>query len=98
MTDFAQLLAELRRPRLLIRAARLGLADYNRSRDLRRIVRDVETIVPEHALAALMAAEAELEETRRAGAAHYSLSRHIDVLIALLAESRLLTGPKLNVT
>ncbi|WP_372840345.1 DUF6477 family protein [Phaeovulum sp.] len=89
MTEFTRLLAELRRPRLLIRAARIGLADYNRSRDLRRIVRNMETINPDHALSALMTAEAELEETRRAGAAHYSLARHIDVLIALLAESRL---------
>ncbi|MBW6505503.1 MAG: hypothetical protein K0B00_01995 [Rhodobacteraceae bacterium] len=98
MTDFTSILAELRRPRLLIRAARLGLADYNRSRDLRRIVRSTETIAPERAVAYLIAAEAEMEETRRAGAAQYSLVRHIDVLIALLAEARLLTGPRLSVT
>ncbi|MDH3264868.1 MAG: DUF6477 family protein, partial [Paracoccaceae bacterium] len=30
MTDFAQILATLRRPRLLIRAAHHGLSDYNR--------------------------------------------------------------------
>ncbi len=30
-------LSRLRRPKLLIRAARFGLADYNRERDLRRV-------------------------------------------------------------
>ncbi|PKP71680.1 MAG: hypothetical protein CVT82_01295 [Alphaproteobacteria bacterium HGW-Alphaproteobacteria-4] len=98
MTDFSSILAELRRPRLLIRAARLGLSDYNRSRDLKRVVRSMETMVPERAVAFLLAAEAEMEETRRAGAAHYSLVRHIEVLIALLAEARLLAGPRLSVT
>jgi len=98
MTDFSSILAELRRPRLLIRAARLGLGDYNRSRDLKRVVRSMETMVPERAVAFLLAAEAEMEETRRAGAAHYSLVRHIEVLIALLAEARLLAGPRLSVT
>ena len=34
MTDFAAILANLRRPRLLIRAARFGLQDYRRDRDL----------------------------------------------------------------
>ena len=38
MTDFRKVLADLRRPRLLIRAARFGLTDYRRERDLRRIV------------------------------------------------------------
>ena len=39
MTDFRTLLADLRRPRLLIRAARFGVADYKRERDLRRLIK-----------------------------------------------------------
>ena len=38
MTDFRALLSNLRRPRLLIRAAHCGMADYRRDRDLRRLV------------------------------------------------------------
>jgi hypothetical protein len=38
----------------------------------------------------LISVEAELEETRLAGAASYSVTRHIEVLVALLAEARLL--------
>lgn len=39
MNDVTTLLNALRRPRLLIRAARFGLNDYNRNRDLKRVMR-----------------------------------------------------------
>ena len=38
MPDPRTLLATLRRPRLLMRAARFGMTDYRRERDLRRYV------------------------------------------------------------
>ena len=44
MSDIHTLLAELKRPRLLIRAARLGLAQYNRTRDLRRLMRSARAV------------------------------------------------------
>lgn len=88
MTDIQTLLSELRRPRLLIRAARLGQSDYRRERDLRRLI---ETPVsPEGALPRLLSVEERLEETRKKGDAAYSVARHIEVLIALLAEARLI--------
>ncbi|ACM01013.1 DUF6477 family protein [Cereibacter sphaeroides] len=86
MTDMHGLLAEIRRPRLLMRAARLGLADYRRERDLRRLVPDPE---PGRAVAALLAEERDLERRRRAGDATYSVAHHVEVLIALIAEARL---------
>ncbi len=94
MSDFRTIsnlrtgLANLRRPRLLMRAARFGLSDYRRERDLRRLVRC--GLSPEHTVPSLMSVEAELEETRIAGDASYSVARHIEVLIALLAEAQLL--------
>ncbi|GKY87657.1 DUF6477 family protein [Sinisalibacter aestuarii] len=90
MTDTATLLAGLRRPRLLIRAARFGLADYNRERDLKRLTRQPVAPAPRAAVDALIAAEAALEESRQTGAAGYSPARHVDVLIALISEARLL--------
>ncbi len=36
MTDFRALLETLKRPRMLIRAARCGVLDYRRDRDLKR--------------------------------------------------------------
>lgn len=89
MTDPHAMLAALRRPRLLIRAARFGLCDYNRDRDLRRLTRSETVPAPARALPALMETEAQLEEIRRAGDASYSVCRHVEVLIALMAEARL---------
>lgn len=88
MSDFQSLLANLRRPRLLIRAARFGLADYRRDRDLRRLIGQIAT--PDRAVARLMSEEEQLEEDRRAGEASYSVTRHIEILIALISETRLL--------
>ncbi|MCB1336467.1 MAG: hypothetical protein KDK10_03070 [Maritimibacter sp.] len=81
-------LSRLRRPKLLIRAARFGLADYNRERDLRRLMHSAHAPAPGAALARLMEEEARLEEIRRDGGAGYSPARHVEVLIALMAEAR----------
>lgn len=96
MTDFRTLLAELRRPRLLIRAARLGLGDYRRDRDLKRLISPATppyASEPEQTMAQLISQEGMLEENRLRGAACYSVARHIEVLIALMAEARSLPLP-----
>lgn len=80
--------ATLRRPRLLMRAARIGLQDYRRDRDLRRILPNVPD---PRALDVLLTEEARLEAARQSGAAWPAL-RHIEVMIALLAELRLRRG------
>lgn len=88
MTDFRALLNELRRPRLLIRAARIGLVDYRRERDLRKLVGTPISLA--RAVPCLIDQERALEQIRVSGDAAYSVVRHIDVLIALMAEVRLL--------
>ena len=93
MSDISTILANLRRPRLLIRAARHGIQDYRRERDLRRLINANTPPSPETALARLFVAEERAEETRRAGDAGYSIARHVDLLIALMAEARLLGNP-----
>lgn len=90
MTDFRALLADMKRPRMLIRAARFGLGDYRRERDLRRLINAEAMPTLERSLPRLLSEEGRLEETRRAGDASYSISRHIEVLIALMGEVRLL--------
>lgn len=80
--------ADLMRPRLLIRAARHGLQDYRRDRDLRRLLPKGEQPCTDP-LPRLIAAEAAAEVTRCNGDAAYSIARHIELLIALLAEARL---------
>ncbi|MBD3787785.1 MAG: hypothetical protein IE922_12630 [Sphingomonadales bacterium] len=84
----AERLGALRRPRLLIRAARFGQVDYSRNRDLRRLLQLPTAPGPEAALQALLLAEEDLETARRQGMAGYNLIRHIEVLIAMMAEAR----------
>lgn len=96
MSDFRQMLAEIRRPRLLIRAARFGMTEYNRDRDLKRLLCSDNPASPERAVSQLIAEEQKLEATRQAGDAGYSLTRHIEILIALLSELRLLPRPELS--
>lgn len=79
--------AGLRRPRLLMSAARHGLGEYRRARDLLRLL----GYCPNAALAVedLTRMEAEAEAARRAGSPAWSCTRHVEVLIALLAERAL---------
>ncbi|MFV0335129.1 MAG: DUF6477 family protein [Tropicimonas sp.] len=97
MTNLIQSLAQLRRPGLLIRAARLGQGGYRRKRDLRRITGDETLVPPEHAVLRLLDIEAELDLSRRSGDARYSPTRHVETMIALMAEARALLarGPVL---
>ncbi|MFN6952398.1 MAG: DUF6477 family protein [Albidovulum sp.] len=90
MSDLMSHLHNLRRPRILVRAARAGLAEYNRARDLCRLMRTASAPAPETALGVLVEEEARIEATRRAGDASYSFVRHIEILIAMMAEIRLL--------
>ena len=89
MTEFATILAALRRPKILIRAARAGVADYPRERDLKRLLRG-RGAASTQALSSLLDEEGRLEAIRSAGEATYNLQRHVAVLTAILAEARLL--------
>ncbi len=97
MFDVVNHLAALRRPRLLIRAARMGVADYKRERDLCRLMKIAALPSPRHAVSTLLEEEGQLEEVRKSGNANYSPMRHVEVLIALMAEARSLhrAGPEL---
>lgn len=89
MPDFRDTLAQMRRPGLLMRAVRCGLPDYRRARDLRRFAPGETRL--DRILPCLIEAEARLEDIRVRGDAGYSISAHIEVLVALIAEARLLS-------
>ncbi|MEQ9693343.1 DUF6477 family protein [Shimia sp. SDUM112013] len=95
MKDILNQLEDLHRPRLLIRAARHGADSYARERDLRRHVK-ATTPLPRstEALYQLLEIEAGLDDQRRAGAADYNLIRHVDVLIAMVGEARILRATR----
>lgn len=91
MPNVLDKLHTLHRPKLLIRAARHGATEYNRKRDLRRLLRSDPLPAPLRAVTRLIDLEADLEATRQTGDNAYSISRHVDVLIALMGEARLVS-------
>ena len=90
MQDILSMLKTLRRPSLLMRAARIGAEDYSRASHLPRILG--YGVLPKHgnALMRLMEVEATLNDQRIDGDTSYNLVKHIDVLIALVGEARIL--------
>lgn len=90
MTDLLTQLQTTRRPRLLLRAARLGAMDYRRERDLCRIAHTATLPAPQTALHLLLAEEEKWETLRQAGDATYRLTRHVELLIAIMGEARFL--------
>ncbi|MFD2814517.1 DUF6477 family protein [Paracoccus aerius] len=78
----------LRRPRILIRAAREGQSGWRRDRDLRRLLRLDHTPAPGAALPRLRAEEALQNDARLQRAADYDMHRHVLLMIAILAEMR----------
>lgn len=88
MLNAHSILRSMRRPKVLIRAARMGLSNYCRDTDLRFIARTNRTPALGAALDGLLCREGALEESRVKGEAHYSVHEHIRVLTALLAEAR----------
>ena len=93
MNDMLSLIQSLTRPRLLIRAARHGLEDYSRDRTLARLIGVMPGARVEETLAKLVEVEARMEQARKEDDGSYSVVRHIDLLVALIAESRLLPKP-----
>ena len=90
MQDVLSQLTQLNRPRLLVRAARIGAQEYRRDSHLPRLLGLARLPKSGDALLRLNEIETILNEKRLANDASYSLTRHIDVLIAIVAEARIL--------
>lgn len=89
MQDIRARLAALRRPPLLIRAARHGATEYRRDRHLRRLLGlGAEPLPgPGPALLQLLEEEAALDEARQSAQGYYPLLRHVEVMIAIMGEA-----------
>ncbi|WP_406644695.1 DUF6477 family protein [Aliisedimentitalea scapharcae] len=94
MQDILSMLSSLRRPRLLIRAARIGARDYCRNRHLQRLLGYGAIPRPAAALMRLVELEREMDDARRAEEAGYSLTRHLDLLIAMMGEAQVLKATR----
>lgn len=82
-------LAGLKRPNLLVRAARIGVKDFNRERSLRRIFEGDGFPGPGQAFDKLLELEASTDRARREGGAIYSPACHVELLTALINEAQL---------
>ena len=90
-------LAGIRRPTLLLRTARHGTLDYNREAELKRILRLPATPAPSsQTLARLLELEAQHNDCRirppHEAGNPWRAAQHVEVLIALIAEARLLAS------
>ena len=94
MQDVLSMLNTVKRPRLLMRAARIGAQDYRRTVHLSRLLGYGN--LPRHgaALMKLMEIESELNAQRKAKESAYSLLRHIDIMIAIVGEAHILRSTR----
>lgn len=88
MLDIHSILGNLKRPRLLVRAARIGAEEYRRKSHLPRALGTLDLPKPAQSALRLVEIEAEINEMRMTGDGKYSIARHIEVLIALIGEAR----------
>ncbi|MEO0945050.1 MAG: DUF6477 family protein [Pseudomonadota bacterium] len=82
-------LSRLNRPKLLVKAACIGLKEYNRNRTLQRVLQTDSVPEPGTALDAHLRHENAIDTDRRDGVIAYSPSRHIELLAAVITEARL---------
>ncbi|EIE50684.1 hypothetical protein C357_12639 [Citreicella sp. 357] len=83
-------MTSLRRPRLLVRAARIGADEYRREVHLGRILSGLAPDRSGPVLMKLIELETMLDTRRRAVDASYSVARHVEVLAAMMGEARIL--------
>lgn len=76
----------MRRPRLLVRAARIGARFYRTQADNLRLLAKLGLEGKAQAFDELYRMEAQMEARRKAGDGRYSATRHVELLTALLAQ------------
>lgn len=95
MEDVLTQVSRLNRPKLLVRTAKHGLEHYNRIVHLRRALKSEVLPSPGKAILKLMEQEAVLDQQRIAHGAEYSVARHIELLVAIMCEARILKASKM---
>lgn len=88
MQDALTILHKLRRPKMLMRAAQIGVAEYKRVAHLPRLLGYGRMPKQSEAILKLIEIEKNLKALREAGESADNLLRHIDVMIAIVGEAR----------
>lgn len=83
-------LENLKRPKILVKAAQIGQRHYQRKKNLCHILGCTKLPSPEAAVIRLSEREHVINEERLQSEASYSITRHISLLTALLVESSFL--------
>lgn len=87
MTKAIATLSNIKRPKLIIRAARSGTSQYQRS----RFIKQYPSLSPKHSsetfLNRLLIEENEINQSRHNDDPAYNVRKHIAVLTAILAEA-----------
>ncbi len=96
MQDVLTMMDGLTRPKLLIRAARLGAENYYRETHLPRVLGYGQVPRSGDALLRLIQQEADLNRLRKTQDTAYSLPAHLDLLIAMVGEARILRGSQIS--
>lgn len=86
MSQFQKRLSNLKRPKILIKAAKIASQTYRRSRDLSRILGYSHPTLDSSIHQQIFDLEHSINQKRRLGDASYDLKTHVQVLGALLAE------------
>lgn len=89
MSSYMSRLSALSRPRLLVRAARHRLTEFNRETSLRRVFQGEAVPAPGQAFSALFDKEDAMNSARCTGGAAYSPARHVELLAALMHEAQI---------
>lgn len=89
MKDISSHIRDLKRPTLLVSAARHGIATYSRTTHLARYLEISPLPGPGVALMQLFEIEGDLDQARRTKRGDYTPSAHVDVLVAIMAEIQL---------
>lgn len=93
MNDILSLVTKLKRPRLLVQTARHGLDAYSRETQLPRILHCAAPPRTGQAILLLLELEREMNDRRVVERGDYSISEHVALLVAIMAEARLLRAP-----
>ena len=88
MQDALTILHKLRRPKMLMRAAQIGVAEYKRVAHLPRLLGYGRMPKQSEAILKLIEIEKNLKALRKAGESADNTLRHIDVMIAIVGEAR----------
>lgn len=94
MEDVLTQITRLKRPTLLVCTARHGIEDYNRLIHLRRLLKTDNLPSPGKAVVKLMDLQIILNDQGVDKRAEYSVARHIELIVALMCEARILKASK----